>query len=119
MNNRSFFAGLGLGLGIAFVLAIVYTGVQSIIDFADESGYNLVTTEYGSLDEKFDEIQLQLDRSYFEEVDSEVLYDAALKGYVDGLGDPYTVYYTQGRISEFHRRCGWYLRRYRCLHRLW
>lgn len=101
MKKRSFLTGMATGLVIGVVLFVIYTGIQALIELTTDNNLGMVTVEYESLDAKFEDIQQQLDASYFEEVDPDKLHDAAIKGYVDGLGDPYTTYYTQEEYLSF------------------
>lgn len=43
-----------------------------------------------------------LDEYYYEDYDEKKAFDAALKGYVDSLGDPYTVYMTEKELADFN-----------------
>ena len=43
-----------------------------------------------------------LDEYYYEDYNKDKAYDAALKGYVKSLGDPYTEYMTQKELEEFN-----------------
>lgn len=101
MNKKSFFAGLGSGLAIALVLLVIYTGVQGVLALTQEQGLGVVQVDYESLDSKFQDILTRLESTYYEEIDVDELYDGALKGFVDGLGDPYTVYFTAEEYTSF------------------
>lgn len=101
MKKRSFLTGFLAGIAVMVVLVVVYTGVQSILDLTKEQGLGVVEVEYESLDSKFQDILTKLDKYYYEEVETEALYSSALKGFVDGLGDPYTVYYTNEEYTSF------------------
>lgn len=56
------------------------------------------------LQEKFarlDALNAEIRSSYYtKEIDEEALMDAMLKGYVEGLGDPYSVYLTDEELAE-------------------
>ena len=42
-----------------------------------------------------------LEEEYLGEINEQDLINGAIKGYVDGIGDPYTVYYTKSEMEEF------------------
>ena len=42
----------------------------------------------------------ELERKYKGDIDDNALIEGAIKGYVDGLGDPYTTYYTKEEMDE-------------------
>lgn len=101
MNKRSFMTGFLSGAAAICLAVVIYTGVQSAIDFSRDMGLGVVKVEYESLDAKFQDILEQLNKHYYEDIDVDALYTAALKGFVDGLGDPYSVYYTAEEYTRF------------------
>ncbi len=42
-----------------------------------------------------------IDKYYLGEVDEQSLLEGAIKGYIEGLGDPYTEYYTAEELEEY------------------
>ena len=44
---------------------------------------------------------MMLKQKYIGEIDEEKMIDGAIKGYVEGLGDPYTTYLTKEEMQEF------------------
>lgn len=50
---------------------------------------------------ELDEVYSVLNENYDGEIDKQALIDGAKKGMVDGLGDPYTQYFTQVDAEEF------------------
>lgn len=42
-----------------------------------------------------------IDKYYLGEVDEKALLEGAVKGYIEGLGDPYTEYYTAEELEEY------------------
>ena len=68
-------------------------------------GNNASKVEYSQvLDEeavdKIDELTSYLNLQYYEEVDEETLKENMYKGLMNGLGDPYSVYYTAEEYAE-------------------
>lgn len=45
--------------------------------------------------------KMMLKQKYIGEIDEEKMIDGAIKGYVEGLGDPYTTYLTKEEMQEF------------------
>lgn len=102
MKKRSFTFGFLSGVAVAVVLVVIYSGIQSVLNLSREQGLGVLPeVEYVSMDDKFEDILKKLDYYYYEEIDTEDLYEGALKGYVDGIGDPYTVYYTAEEYISF------------------
>lgn len=101
MKKHNFLTGFLAGIAVMVVLVVIYTGVQAVLDLTKEQGLGVVEVEYESLDSKFQDILTKLDKYYYEEIDTDELYPAALKGFVDGIGDPYTVYYTNEEYTSF------------------
>ncbi|MDO4765201.1 MAG: S41 family peptidase [Eubacteriales bacterium] len=52
---------------------------------------------------KIKDIDDKLNKNYIEEIDKEKMYEEALKGYVNALGDPYTNYMTKEEFEEFQK----------------
>lgn len=55
------------------------------------------------LQSKIRDIDRQLDQRYINQIDRDQMYEAALKGYVDALGDPYTVYLSPQEYEAFNQ----------------
>ncbi len=53
------------------------------------------------LPQYLEKIKATLEKEYLGEINEEDLINGAIKGYVDGLGDPYTVYFTKSELEEF------------------
>lgn len=49
----------------------------------------------GETQKKITQIQKLIDKNYLNDVDDDALKDGIIKGYVDGLDDPYSVYYNE------------------------
>ena len=50
----------------------------------------------------------ELEEKYIGEINDEELIDGALKGYISALGDPYTTYYTNTKLTS---RRSWHITR--------
>ncbi len=96
-NHKGFIKGALVG-ALSMLLAIVV--------LAGAGGYFLLLRDGQVINNetkmKLETIQhLIMQRFlYLEDVDQELLRESVIKGYVDGLGDPYSVYYNQEETIE-------------------
>ncbi len=97
---KGFSKGLVTGVILSVVVIAIYffSGVI-LANVASLTGISVV--DYKTIDEKVDDIGDKLEKLYFEDFDRDKLKVDAIKGYVDGLGDPYTVYYTEEEFKSF------------------
>lgn len=58
-------------------------------------------TEDSSLDQTLTYFKEILDKKYIGEINEEELKESAIKGYIAGLNDPYTEYFTKEEMKEF------------------
>ena len=54
-----------------------------------------------SLIKTLERFKTMLNQKYIGEIDEEKMLESAIKGYVEGLGDPYTEYLTKEEMSDF------------------
>lgn len=59
------------------------------------------STNNTSLIKTLESFKAMLQQKYIGEIDEEKMIDGAIKGYVDGLGDPYTTYLDKEEMAEF------------------
>jgi carboxyl-terminal processing protease len=52
----------------------------------------------------FNRVKSLLLRSYYQDVDEDILLEGAIRGMADALGDPYTVYYTPDQMADFKEK---------------
>lgn len=91
-EKRSFYKGALCGaLTMLFILIAVVVGFFLFSILGDNQAVNVGT------EMKMEAIQNMIEERYLysDEVDYDVLQDSIIKGYVDGLGDPYSVYYDE------------------------
>lgn len=62
----------------------------------------LLTRRYVKLEAKLSVIEKIVDAAYLDEVDEDQLEEYIYKGYVAGLGDPYSAYYTKEEYDELN-----------------
>lgn len=89
-NTLRFLVGIG-----SFVL------IQTIIQFTNSKADNLIS--------RIDQINAILQSNYYEteSINTGKMQDNALKAYVDGLDDPYTVYLDSSTNSGFQQEIKW------------
>lgn len=90
------------------MLIIVVALVTFIITTAftyNKIGYMVgkysIIQENAKLNAKINSIKKVLEKDFLGEIDENKLIDAAIKGYVDGLDDEYTEYFTKEEMEEF------------------
>lgn len=89
-NKKSFIQGALCGaLAILLLTGLVSCGLRvRNPSFIGNSGS-------GNGDKKISTLKSLIDSSYIGDVDEEALQEGIYKGFVDGLGDPYSVYYDE------------------------
>jgi carboxyl-terminal processing protease len=100
-SKRDFFLGVGVGMAIITIITSVYFGAIDISNYLKDRGIVLVKKEYKTYEEKLDDILRTIDKRYLEDFNEEDLYETAYKGFVAGVGDPYTNYYTKDEYRSF------------------
>ena len=85
MRKKGFFRGALCGaltmLIVVMIFDVLFNGNQSVLTSSTEKK---LSTIYRLINAEF---------LYTDEMSEEILNEAAIKGYVEGLGDPYSVYY--------------------------
>lgn len=110
-GRRSFGKGLGIGVVTGLLLsAAICLGVVNI--YPRVAGKYLVFGKHGAatevkselLDqkeiEKVNELSKYIDLYYYDEIDKEKLQNGLLAGVMEGLDDPYSVYYTKEEYED-------------------
>ena len=96
-KNGSFKNGLICGILIAVV---VFGGIYEVKHvFSSFTGESRVSKE---ADKKLDLLEGLVDELYLyrDDIDDDVLKEGIYKGYVEAIGDPYTVYYDEAETKE-------------------
>lgn len=109
-NNKgrrkgSFLGGILTGVGATAVLAVILAVVLVANGVVTVGRNGAVPSSGGSLlDEeesaKLDQLTMEIYVNYYEDVDETALVDGIYKGLFEGLGDPYSVYYTPEEYEE-------------------
>ena len=96
-NHKGFIKGALIGALTMLLVVVVALGAGGyFLLFRDGQVINNETKM------KLESLQRIISQAflYEEEIDTELLRESAIKGYVDGLGDPYTVYYNKEETIE-------------------
>ncbi len=101
MNNK-FWSGFLTGLAGTILIVAVGFGVNQLLpNTIFDNNLNIQKTDDGTnnnVDEVLDKLQgidNLIDKHYIDDVDKTELIDGMYKGYVAGIGDPYSTYYTE------------------------
>ncbi|MBQ1688667.1 MAG: S41 family peptidase [Lachnospiraceae bacterium] len=102
--NRKFIYGIVVGI---CAMLVVELGGYVIVDkvchgigvylWADEKALGENTEKTVG---KLGQLREQIDTYYMDEIDEDKLVDGIYKGYMEGLGDPYTCYYTKEEYKD-------------------
>ena len=101
-NSQQVYKTIMLIIITVLITALVTTIV--IYNFVIKSGKIAIKSEDNSslsgLEATLASFRSVLEEKYMGEIDDEALIEGAIKGYVSGLGDPYTTYYTKEEMDE-------------------
>ncbi len=97
---KGFVKGLITGLVIAAFIVVVYSAASFAFN-AVAPLLGMQVREYDGFENKIDSIEEILESDFYEDFDKKDLEASAIKGYVAGLGDPYTTYYTKEEYKSF------------------
>lgn len=103
MNKRTFLFGIMTGMLIMSIIGVTILGVSKVTERlpiakeVQEKNFE----DYEDLSEKLEDIDEILDSKYYEDYDKEALYESAYDGYVKGIGDPYTSYFSKEDFQLF------------------
>ncbi|GMQ60183.1 carboxy-terminal processing protease CtpA [Vallitalea sediminicola] len=106
-ERKKFIYGLFVGMAIILVINVIYFGSSKLMhEVEDNKGVQVVKEGYDNPEEKIDDIlKLVDDRYYLEDYNKDDLYNSAYEGLygglLEGLDDPYTVYYTKKQYDSF------------------
>ena len=110
-DNKKFLKGFLGGLLSAAVVVVIAVCILKYTDLGinlssaslvSNSSNDTQTEEVGSkaVETKVSVIKQIIDKYYLDEVDDSDLVEGMYKGLVDGLGDPYSVYYTEEEFQS-------------------
>lgn len=89
-------------LTILITMIVTASLMHRNIEQNENIKYVLVSDEQSGVGEDISYLKKIIDKYYLGEVDEEKLKNAALKGYVDGLGDEYSSYISKDEYDDFN-----------------
>ena len=90
-----------LTASLTFIITTLYMTNQYDLTKTDISSMFSSSKTGNSVSNTINNIQKILDDYYLNDIDEEKTIEGAIKGYVEGLGDPYTQYITKGEMEEY------------------
>ncbi len=111
-KQRYFYAGITVGVVVILALQFVFIGVTGAKNFLSNFGVieetvnierevEFSNSEYENFEVKVKDVLEHLDTYYYEGVDTDALYEEAIRGIVASVGDPYTSYFTTLEYESF------------------
>lgn len=95
MKDYKFLKGFLLGVLLAAVVGLGgYLGVTNYIS-AKEAGQEETAPDSAKAKKKIQLLETLIDETYLEDADEDALTESMYAGLIDGLGDPYSRYYTE------------------------
>lgn len=89
---------------VAFITFLI-TSIGMYRYFTGENGIKdtiiVTSSEKSDIESKLEKYRKIIDKYYLGEVDEEKLEEGAIKGYIEGLGDPYTEYISKDDMEEY------------------
>lgn len=112
MKKLPFISGIVIGLVLAGILSIVLRGAAGLIKYATQqnttqsvesqsSETSVAAPTYNEFKDKIEDIDSILEQTYYEGYDQNGMWEGAYEGYVAGIGDPYTTYFTKDQFNSF------------------
>ncbi len=89
---------------ITFMLTtlVMYNKFQDVYDTSySSSGNGKASSDNGSLVKTLESFRAMLKQKYIGEINEENLIEGAIKGYIEGVNDPYTEYLSKEEMQEF------------------
>lgn len=102
-NNKNLLIGLMIGLVTGVSLSVMGWCIVTVVSPRTEKSSTAISEDgidWTVVDEKLEIIQRTIDVYYKDEINQSKLVDGIYKGFVEGLGDPYSVYYTKEEYNE-------------------
>lgn len=100
-DRKKFISGIIVGAVIVLFINLVYWGTSELLDLAEDLGIQLSSKEYESPEDKMEDILEYVDKAYLEDYNKDELYESAYQGLLEGINDPYTVYYNKNQYNAF------------------
>lgn len=107
MNKKSYLYGMITGIvAAAFIFVVLFSvarvyGIVTKQMVSVDDNTTQIENKYEEINNKLEAIDSVLDAKYYEDIDWQILDEGAYEGYVNGLGDPYTTYFTKDEYESF------------------
>ena len=98
-KSKKIYRTIMLIIVVALITFIITTAIM-YKTFSEENKGTFLSSN-NELNSKINNIKRILKKDYIGEIDESKLEDGAIKGYVDGLDDEYTEYFTKKEMEEF------------------
>jgi len=100
---KNYILGIVTGVVITSIIILaILVGYYGLSGLSRKNSHSEVKeASYDHLEAKLQEIEEALEESYYEDFDEEALYEKAVEGFVEGVGDPYTSYFTKEEYKDF------------------
>lgn len=99
-RRRTLCGGVVLGMALGMLLTLLF-GVVPIVQMTESEPETTETADSESMglltpavEKKLQSLVTMIDAMYYEDVDTEELVNGLYKGLFEGIGDPYSAYYT-------------------------
>ncbi len=104
-SNKTLVIGLLIGLVTGICLSIFAWSIYTMTKPRTSAGLSYISNESGTVswnavEDKLTQMQRVIDAYYKNEYSEEDLVEGLYAGYMSGLGDPYSVYYTKEEFGE-------------------
>lgn len=101
MNKKTYFYGVITGFLIFGFVFVMGLGIKTIKDTMPRVLGTVQENPYDNFTDKLDDINRLLEQKYYEDFDNVKLLENAYEGYVKGIGDPYTSYFSKDKFQTF------------------
>lgn len=101
MEKKKYIYGVITGVVIMLIINMGYFGAVKVKNFLQYNNIVLSEKEYDDIEDKFQDIGQVLERRYYEDFEMEDLYESSIEGFVNGIGDPYTTYFSKDEFDSF------------------
>ncbi len=99
MKNKGFLKG---ALSGALTVLIIFNMTACLGNKKQETKREKSDSITETTDDKLELLEGLVDKYYLKDADQEALKDGTYKGYINGLGDPYSVYYTKEETEALY-----------------
>ena len=98
-RKKLLIGGLLAGSAAVTLFAVVFFTVGPLV-FGEAQSLPGTSAEYRRYAQKFEQILGFVTRNYVDEVDRQKLFDGAMKGLFESLGDPHSLYLTSAEMMS-------------------